>query len=183
IKEALSLLGRGNKSVREMRAMIMGLEEVMKSMPEYVPGEDFETTHHFEPGIYMRECLIPKGFIVTGKIHKTGHLNILSKGKITVWTEDGMKTLEAPAVINSKPGIKRVGLAHEDTIWMTVHSNPTDERDIKSVEARLFADSFDEAYLSSPRTFEDSLHFLGFSTEEVVSLSQNTHDMTQFPYP
>jgi hypothetical protein len=181
IQNALSLLGKEKKSIREMRELILGLEAAMQAMPGYIPGESFKTTHHFEPGIYMREALIPKGMIVTGKIHKTAHLNILSQGKLTVWTENGMKTLTASTVVKSLPGIKRVGYAHEDSIWITVHQNPSDERDLKKVEARLFAENFDEAYLASPRHFQDAIHFLGFSPEEVKALSEHPDDQISFP--
>lgn len=182
IQEALSLLHYpSNRTVWEMRKLIVGLEAAMQAMPEYVLGKDFQTTHRFDPGVYIRECVIPAGFTVTGKIHKYGHWNFLMKGAITVWTEEGMKTLTAPAVISSRPGIKRVGYAHQETIWITVHANPSDERDIKKVEERLFADTFEQAYLTSSRTFEDAILFLGFSAEEVKALSENPLDQIPFP--
>lgn len=146
IANALTLLGKGNRTPAEMRALILGLEAAMQAMPGYVPGAEFKTTHHFAPGMYMRECLIPKGMVVTGEIHKTEHLNILSQGKLTVWTEDGMKTLSASTVVKSMPGIKRVGYAHEDAVWITVHPNTTNERDIKAIEGMLLAKSFEEVF-------------------------------------
>lgn len=181
ISEALSLLGKADKTVREMRTLIIALEESMKLLPDYMTADKFKTTHHFSPGIYMRELFIPKDMIVTGRIHKYGHLNILSQGKITVWTEDGMKRLDASTTMLSKPGIKRVGYSHEDTVWITVHNNPGEERDLKKIEERLFADTFDDAYLSSARTFEDASHFLGFSLDEISSLSENESDQIDFP--
>jgi hypothetical protein len=181
IAAALALLGKGKKSVREMRKSIMGLEEAMKSMPEAVYADFFKTTHHFEDGIYMRECLIPAGFVLTGKVHSTGHYNMLVQGKITVWTEDGIKTLSAPAVIKSKPGIKRVGYAHEDAIWITVHHNPSNERDIEKVEARLYAETFEGAYLQTQKTFNDAIAFIGMSEDEVKSISENESDQIPFP--
>lgn len=99
------------------------------------PQIDIETTHHFAEGLYGREILIPKGVVLTGKIHKGEHLNFLMKGDITVWTEQGMKRLTAPAVIVSKPGTKRVGYAHEDSIWVTVHAST--ETDLERLEAEL----------------------------------------------
>lgn len=182
IRNALSLLGGGKRSVREMRTLILGLEAAMLAMPEHVPGKDFETTHRFDTGIYMRECVIPKGFVVTGRIHKHGHWNYLLRGTITVWTEEGMRTLKAPAAIQSNPGIKRVGFAHEETVWMTVHSNPSDDREIARVEERLFAETFEEAYLASSRSFDDAIHFLGLSPAQVQELSENTKDQALFQY-
>lgn len=124
-----------------MREQIMALEKFMREMPNQI---EIATTHHFAPGIYMREIFIPKGTTLTGKIHKTEHLNILSQGELSVWTEDGMKRLNASCVIKSKPGIKRVGYAHEDTVWITVHQNLGDEQDVVKLEDMLTVCSFNE---------------------------------------
>ncbi len=139
INTALTPSGPVNHA--EMRGKIMQLESVMKQMPNQI---EIKTTHHFAPGVYMREILIPKGATVTGKIHKTEHLNILSQGELTVWTEDGMKRLKASQVIKSLPGIKRVGHAHEDTVWITVHPNTGNETDPEKLEEMLIAKNFDE---------------------------------------
>lgn len=129
-------------SAESMRAKIMALEAVMLQMPNQL---ELEVRHHFAPGVYMRELHIPKGVTLTGKIHKTEHLNILSQGKLSVWTEDGMKTLTASTVIKSQPGIKRVGFAHEDSVWITVHHNPSEEREPEKLEQLLIAKTFEEA--------------------------------------
>lgn len=94
-----------------------------------------ETHHHFAPGQYAREIVIPAGTLLTGKKHKTEHLNVVSKGEITVWTEDGMRRIKAPFTFVSKPGTKRVGLAHEETVWITIHA--TSETDLVKLEAEL----------------------------------------------
>lgn len=146
IRSALALLGKGKKTAAEMRILIMGLEAAMQAMPGSLDAEDFKTTHHFAPGIYMRELFIPKGTVLTGKIHKTEHLNIMSQGRLTVWTEDGMKTVTASTVIKSQPGIKRVGYAHEDSVWITVHPNVTDEREIRALEDLFIAKTFEEIF-------------------------------------
>lgn len=125
----------------EMRSKIVALEECMKGMTEH--HIDIQTIHHFAPGVYMREVVIPAGATVTGKIHKTEHLNIVSQGDITVWTEDGMKRVQAGTVIKSKPGMKRVGYAHSETRWITVH--PTTETDLEKLEDMLIAKTFEEA--------------------------------------
>jgi len=99
---------------------------------------EIETVHYFADGLYAREIFIPKGTLLTGKIHKTEHLNILSKGEITVWTEEGMKRLHAPFTMVSKPGTKRVGYAHEYTVWTTIHA--TKETDLEKLELELIED-------------------------------------------
>ncbi|UOF80460.1 putative tail fiber protein [Caudoviricetes sp.] len=113
------------------RAQIVRLENEMRKCEQI----HIEPVHHFANGVYAREITIPAGTLLTGKVHKTEHLNIISQGRITVWTEDGMKTVEAPYTIVSRPGTKRVGLAHTDTVWTTIHG--THERDLGRLEAEL----------------------------------------------
>lgn len=124
----------------QARGKILALEAVMLAMPEH--QIEIKTTHHFAPGVYMREIFIPKGTTLTGKIHKTEHLNILSQGDLSVWTEEGIKRLSASTVIASQPGVKRVGYAHEDSVWITVHPNVSEARDVESIEASLVVDTY-----------------------------------------
>jgi hypothetical protein len=114
-----------------MREQIVMLENFMREQPQV----DISPVHHFADGIYAREITIPAGTLLTGKVHKTEHLNIVSKGDITVWTEHGMKRVQAPFTMVSKPGTKRVGYAHEDTVWTTIHA--TKETDLDKLEAEL----------------------------------------------
>jgi hypothetical protein len=49
-----------------------------------------------------------------------------------VLTEKGERVLEAPHIVVSPPGTKRVGLALTDTLWVNIH--PTNERDLAKIE-------------------------------------------------
>ena len=100
-----------------------------------LPQATLSLHHYFAQGLYARELQIPAGCALTGMVHKTEHLNILSLGTITVWTEDGMKTVSAPFTMVSRPGTKRVGFAHTDVVWTTIHA--TEERDIDKLEQEL----------------------------------------------
>lgn len=175
VNSALEAHGK-SKSLREMRASIMRLEAALFALPGHLLPEDFKTTHHFSPGVYMRELFIPKDTVLVGRIHKTEHMSILSQGDITVWTDTGMKRLQASMTIPSKPGAKRVGYAHEDTVWITVHANPEDERDLEKVESRLFSDSFEDAYLESRRSFKDALTYLGLTAKEFAEIHGQRED-------
>lgn len=128
-------------STQEMRASVQRLEQALLERPHL--DVDALTTHHFSDGIYMRELFIPAGHVCVGKIHKAEHLNILLRGTIQVVTEHGVKELTGPCVIQSSAGIKRAGYAITDTVWMTVHPNPDNERDLVKLEARYIAPSFD----------------------------------------
>ena len=107
-----------SKSFVPSREQIERLEAAMMTMPQL----EIQTTHYFANGLYAREVLIPAGCLLTGKIHKSEHLNIVSAGRIVVWTEDGMAEISAPYTMVSRPGTKRVGMALEDTVWTTIHA-------------------------------------------------------------
>lgn len=120
-----------------LRDKIEQLEQAMFQMPEH--QIEIEPKHYFAKGVYAREILIPKGTTLTGKIHRTEHLNIISKGDISVLTEHGMRRIQAPYTMVSLPGTKRVGYAHEDTVWTTIHG--TEEKDLDKLEEELIAPS------------------------------------------
>ena len=97
---------------------VLALEDAIVANLEL---QDLPTDHYFSDELYARALHIPAGFVLTGKEHKRDHLNFLMKGKIKVMTDDGVKLLEAPAIIESKAGIKRAGFTLTDTLWVTVH--------------------------------------------------------------
>lgn len=144
-----------NQDPMVIREKINKLENIMCKMEEKI---DLEPTHYFAKGIYARELFIPKGTVLTGKIHKTEHLNIISKGKISVVTEDGQKIIQAPFTMVSRPGTKRVGYALEDTVWTTIHAS--NETDLIKLEEELIAKSHEEFELlveNSKETTKEAL--------------------------
>lgn len=129
----------------EMRARVMKLEEALLKLPQ----ADMPTMHLFAPGMYVRPILIPAGVALTGKIHVTEHFCFLMQGDIELLTEEGVHHVTAPAILRSKPGAKRAGYAHTESIFVTVHA--TNETDLEKLEAELTAETFDDPRL--PPTF------------------------------
>jgi len=123
------------------RNKIMNLQSCLEVMAETNPV-DCPLTHHFAPGLYAREILLPKDSLVVGKIHKHAHVNNVSKGSVIVYTEFGMEEYHAPCQFISKAGTKRAVLALEDTVWTTYH--PTSEIDLEIIEEQVIAKSFDD---------------------------------------
>jgi hypothetical protein len=119
---------------------IMQLEAAMLDMPQL----EIPVRHWFAPGMYAREVTIPAGVCLTGKIHKFPHLNIISAGDISVLTEEGVKRIKAPFTLLSPAGVKRVGYAHTETVWTTIHA--TTETDLAKLEEHFIAPSL-EAFL------------------------------------
>lgn len=124
----------------EARADIIALEQAMNRASSL--QLQIKTTHYFINGIYSREVFIPKGTLLVGRFHKHSCISIMNKGDKSTVNEDGAIRIKAPFATISKAGIKRVGYAHEDTIWTTIHA--TDERDLKKVEEELFCDRFED---------------------------------------
>ena len=129
----------------DMRRKIEGMESFLRTQ-EQLPQQ---LTHHFSQGVYARELVIPKDAIITGKIHKYAQLNILSKGDISVLTENGVIRVRAPFTLVSPPGTKRIAYAHEECVWTTIHG--TELLDLDQIEAVFIAQS-DAEYLEYKET-------------------------------
>lgn len=99
-----------------------------------------QAEHFFAPGMYGRKFAMPAGMVVVGKIHKHSHLMMVLKGKAEVVTEFGRDIVEAGYVTVSQPGAKRIVLAYEDTVFMTVHYNPDDIEDLEEIEKQHIED-------------------------------------------
>lgn len=124
--------------VAERRHSIQQLEQYLLTCEQAV----MPLEHFFAAGLYARRLTIPKNCVLTGAIHKFEHINIVLRGDITVVTDEGVKRIQAPYVMVSKPGTKRAGFAHEETEWLTVHAcEATTEAE---AEALLVTNSFED---------------------------------------
>lgn len=117
------------------------LEAVLRDFEQL----DCPLTHTFAPGSYARGIQLPAGALVVGKIHKHAHLNIVSKGLVTVVTEFGRMQIDArehPVTFTSEPGTKRALYCHAETWWTTIHL--TDKTDLAEIERDIIAQDFVE---------------------------------------
>jgi hypothetical protein len=106
--------------------------------------EELPLTHSFSDGIYTREIFIKKGLFAIGKIHKSDHTFFLMRGKLLLCTEDGVKEIEAPYYGNASAGTKRVAIALEDTVFVNVHPNPNNIKEIEKLEDIFVVSSYEE---------------------------------------
>lgn len=123
------------------REAILRLEQELRKYDQL----DLPLKHTFAPGAYAREIFLPKGCIVIGKIHKHAHLNIVSRGHVTVVTEFGPREIDAregPVTFASDAGSKRALVCHEDTIWTTIHL--TQSTDLAEIEREIIAPTYSE---------------------------------------
>ena len=136
IGELVSFNTEGLSSA-DIRERIFGLQSRLQDCPQM----ECPLKHHFSEGSYGREILLPKGTLAVGKIHKHGHITVVSQGDCSVLTESGVERIKAPFTFVSKPGVKRVVYAHEDTIWTTVHV--TEETDLEKIEDEVIAKTYE----------------------------------------
>jgi len=128
-------LRRFNIKFDELEAAIFSEKEKGISLTESKSKID----HIFTPGIYMRKMFLPKGEIITGKIHKTIHPFIMSLGVIRLWSfeyPDGVQVV-APYHGITQIGTRRLIFAEEDTYWTEIHPNPDNCKDLTILEERL----------------------------------------------
>lgn len=104
------------------RERILALEAKMFGEIGEGIARELPLRHIFIKGGYAREMTIPAGVLIVGHIHKDESFTVVTQGHITVLTEDGIKDIHGPTtVFASRAGVKRVGYAHTETIWTTIH--------------------------------------------------------------
>lgn len=99
-----------------------------------------QVNHLFSEDQYVREIIVPKDTIVTGKRHKKETINILLEGSCIIYNEYGKKEKEmiAPFTFVSAKMTKKVAVFLEDSVWLNVHA--TKETDFDKLEKELYAE-------------------------------------------
>lgn len=100
-----------------------------------LPQVEIPIFHHFAPNIYMRQMNVNAGTLMVTKMHKTEHFLIVLKGSATILDSSGLMHVQAPQIIKTQKGTKRVIYFHEDSAWLTTH--PTSETDLNLIEDQL----------------------------------------------
>jgi hypothetical protein len=145
-------------AIKEFRDEMEVAEEEMLSIDGVLKGKEIEKLcplkHSYGDGCYIRQIFMPKGTLITSKIHKVTHPYFVMTGKASVATEDGIEVIQAPFQGMTQAGTKRALYIHEDMIWITVHV--TDETDLDKIEEEIIAKDFNE-YDALMDSLKDSL--------------------------
>lgn len=139
----------------ETRSKILKFEEMLKQVPGHWEGdsERCPLKHEFPPGLYVRTIKIPAGTVLTGKLHRHEHPNILHSGICEVVTESGgAERIEGPCFMISKELTKRALMALTDLEWTTIHANPNNLTDPAELEKSIIIDDLTE--------YQESCHSL-----------------------
>jgi hypothetical protein len=142
------------------REQIQALQEslISKADGENIEGDgksivhskNFPLKHTFADGIYVRQMDMKAGSVVIGAIHNHLHVWFLLTGHLAVATEDSIEEFVAPCYVLAKPGSKRVIYAIEESIFVNVHKNPKNIKDIKKLEDEIVSLTFEnyEEYIN-----------------------------------
>lgn len=113
------------------RAQIAQLQAAMVPIKAALP----EPEHIFHDGWYERRLLVPAGMLIVGKIHRHAHPVGVISGHALLISEFGRDEVRAGFFAMSPAGVKRIVLAFEDTLFVTLHRNPSNTQDLAKIEA------------------------------------------------
>ena len=109
-----------------------------------IHSKNFPLKHTFADGIYIRQMDMKADSMVVGAIHNHLHAWFLLTGKLAVITEDSVEEFIAPCYVLATPGSKRVIYAIEESIFVNIHKNPNNIKDIKKLEDEIVSLTFEE---------------------------------------
>ena len=117
---------------------ILRIEQEILKMPQV----ELPIEHYQIDGVYVRSMFIPAGTILTGKIHNFESIAILAKGRIRITNGIDSYIISEGHIMVDKPGVKRLGYAETDVVFITVHR--TDNIEIEAIEKELVSATFEE---------------------------------------
>ena len=130
-------------------------------------------------GIYCRAITMPKGSVITGKLHLYDHVEIMASGKVIVTTDKGgSELLEGFNITTAYIGKKRAFYAVEETVWVTFHSvGDTGVMGIEDVQKELVAESLVELenhyILLDNYDYKRFLNEQGLTEDQTLSFVEN----------
>ncbi len=104
---------------------------------DIVTTEHIPVSHEFADQLYVRSMKMSKGQLVKGAIHNDSHVWFLMTGKVSIKNNNEIVIHKAPCYTISKAGSQRYIYAHENSIFINVHKNPSNTQDIKKIEQEL----------------------------------------------
>lgn len=120
------------------------LDNVFGDGESLVNNEVFPITNNFSDQLYMRQMKMPANSIIVSAIHHTEHFWFLMAGRILVTTNGETVEHVAPCYELSEKGAKRLIQCVEDCVFINVHKNPTNTRNMKEIEKFLYSFTIEE---------------------------------------
>jgi hypothetical protein len=177
----------GGKLVDMNRDLIDNSSKFLESAQEFenellkYEQIDLNVKHFYINGMYAREITIPKGAMITSRVHAYGYVDIMISGDITIITDAGKSSYSGYNLFEGFAGKKRVGLAHTEVKWITIHNVPNRDDASENFYDKLTYDSVDSysefAKEQNKISYEKALEVIGVSADTVDEQSKNTKDI------
>jgi hypothetical protein len=136
---------------KEFRNSISEFHRVFEQYDGAITGDEIEkhnpVEHFFADGQYIRKVNFPAQEFIVTKIHKKKHPFFLMKGKLSILSEHGKVSLEAPYFDITLPGTKRIIFTHTACTFITVHA--TDQTEVDKVEEDVIAKDFNDPQITA----------------------------------
>jgi len=142
-KNKSKLLVTNREKVLELEKALIDIADGEMIVTEH-DTKVFPLKHTFADGIYVRQMSMEEGSCVIGAIHNHLHVWFLLTGCISVATEDVIEDYIAPCYVVATPGTKRVIYANEDSIFVNIHKNPSNNKNIEELEKEIVSASYEE---------------------------------------
>ena len=120
------------------------LENIFGDGKTLVDNELIPITHNFSDQLYMRQMNMPADTFVISAMHHTDHFWFLMTGRILVTTNGETVEHIAPCYEISIKGAKRLIKCVEDCVFINVHKNPTNTKNIDNIEKSLYSFTMEE---------------------------------------
>ena len=86
--------------------------------------------HYHTDELYGRRIVVPAGCFFTTRVHKTDHISIALRGRITLLNAEGeSKEVKAPDMFVTPAGTHRVVYVHEEVEFATIHACTEQDND------------------------------------------------------
>lgn len=99
---------------------------------------DVRLEHIFEPGVYIREMVIPADTVFIGRPHRFGHHVQFVSGQGRLIAEHGETLVVPPWHFFTRPGWITVLHTTDEMVLRTIHPNPDNCRDVHLMEGLIF---------------------------------------------
>jgi len=85
-------------------------------------GAETPLTHYHTKDLYGRRIIVPAGCFFTTRVHKTAHISVAFRGRITMLNAEGeSQEVIAPDMFVTPAGTHRVVYVHEEVEFATIH--------------------------------------------------------------
>lgn len=98
-------------------------------------------SHYFAPGVYVRQMVLPAGVVGIGRKHRHEHVTLIQKGRVALLLPGNIVQEYAPPDTFTAPPGHKVFYALEDTVFVNVHPNPDNIRDLDVLQEMYVDDS------------------------------------------